>query len=447
MKKISFLLSIIFICAAVSIFVSADQPKTKIIDVVKIDNYIINPVIAKIISNSIQKAEKKKSICVVLQLDTPGGLLESTRSIVKDILNSKTPVIVYISPSGSRAGSAGVFITYASHIAAMAPSTNIGAAHPVGIGLTPKLPKKEGLESKDKKEKSADIMSEKIINDTVAWIKSIAQSRNRNIKWAEDAVRKSISVTENEALKKGIVEIIAVDLEDLVKKLNGRRVKTIYETITLDTKDASLNFITPTRQERILNSIAHPFVAYILLLLGIMGLIFEFTSPGFGFPGIAGLICLLAAFFAFQLLPVNYLGIVLIILAFVLFVAEALTPTFGLLTLGGLASLTFGSLLLVKTPYPFFHISLTYIIPIVLAVGGISIFLTSKAIKTHRKKVMTGKEGLINSEATTITKLNPEGKVFCHGEIWGACSLDNKKIDKKQKVKVVEIKGLRLIVK
>ncbi|MBL7131364.1 MAG: nodulation protein NfeD [Candidatus Omnitrophica bacterium] len=446
MKKISFFLSIIFICSAISIFVSADQPKAKIIDVIKIDNYIINPVIAKIISNSIQKAEEKKSICVVLQLDTPGGLLESTRNIVKDILNSKTPVVVYISPSGSRAGSAGVFITYASHIAAMAPSTNIGAAHPVGIGFTPKLPKKEGMESKEREEKPTDIMSDKIINDTVAWIKSIAESRNRNIKWAEDAVRKSVSITEVEALKKKVIEIIAVDLEDLVKKLNGRRVKTIYETITLDTKDASLNFIVPSRQERILNSIAHPFVAYILLMLGIMGLIFEFTSPGIGFPGIAGLICLLVAFFAFQLFPVNYLGIVLIILAFVLFIAEALTPTFGLLILGGLASLIFGSLLLMKTPHPFFHVSLTYILPVVLATAGISVFLIGNAIKTHRKKVMTGKEGLLNCEATTITKLNPEGKVFCHGEIWNASSLDNKKIDKKQKVKVVEIKGLKLIV-
>jgi len=445
MKKICFILSIIFTCCF--IVTSAFTQESKIIDVVKIDNYIINPVIAKFISNAIKGAEEKESICMIIQLDTPGGLLESTRNIVKDILNSKIPVIVYISPSGSRAGSAGVFITYASHFSAMAPSTNIGAAHPVGVGFSPKPPKKEGLESKGKKEESADIMNEKIMNDTVAWIRTIAKSRKRNVKWAEDAVRKSISATEDEALKNGIIEIIATDLDDLIKKLNGRQIKTIYETVVLNTEDVSLNFIEPSRQERILNSIAHPFVAYILLMLGIMGLIFEFTSPGIGFPGVAGLICLLLAFFAFQLFPVNYLGVVLIILAFVLFIAEAFTLTFGLLTLGGLVSLTFGSLLLMKTPYPFFHISLTYIIPIILATAGISIFLVSNAIKTHRKKVITGKEGLINSEATTITKLNPEGKAFCHGEIWNASSLDNERIEKKQKVKVVKVKGLKLFVK
>ena len=263
----------------------------------------------------------------------------------------------------------------------------------------------------------------------------------------QDAVKKSVSVTEKEALKKGIIEIIAVDLDDLVKKINGRRIKTIEETITLNTKNTSLNFLTLSRQERILNSIAHPFVAYILLLLGTMGLIFEFTSPGVGFPGVAGLICLLLAFFALQLLPVNYLGVVFIMLSFILFIAEALTPTFGLLTLGGLASLIFGSLLLMKSSYPLFQISLVYILPVAFATAGISVFLISTAIKTHRKKVITGKEGLLNTEATTITKLNPEGKVFCHGEIWNACSLDNKKIDKNQKVSIVKIEGLKLTIK
>jgi membrane-bound serine protease (ClpP class) len=446
MKKtyVILILSIVLICFSLAISGSAKESDSKTIDVIKIDNYIINPVIAKFISTAIKNAQEKESVCVVIQLDTPGGLLESTRNIVKDILNSKIPIIVYIAPSGSRAGSAGVFITYASHLAAMAPSTNIGAAHPVGVGFSPKPPAKQDAKSSGKN--PADVMAEKVINDTVAWIKSIAKSRNRNVKWAEDAVRKSISATENEALREGVIELIAKDLNDLKEKIDNHKLKTKYGTIILETKNASFNFISPSRQELILNAIAHPFVAYILLILGVMGLIFEFTSPGIGFPGVAGFICLLLAFFAFQLFPVNYLGVVLIILAFVLFVAEAFTPTFGLLALGGLVCLGLGSLLLMKTPYPFFRVSVTYIIPIALTAAGISVFLVGNTIKTHRRKVMTGKEGLINTQATTITRLKPKGKVFCHGEIWNAVSADNKKIDKNQKVKVVKVVGLELIV-
>jgi len=443
MKKILFILisAILFTCLN---SVGNGKAAEETIDVVVIDNYNINPVIANFIIEAIDKANQKQSACLIIQLDTPGGLLEATRDIVKSILNSDIPIIVYIAPSGSRAGSAGVFITYASHIAAMAPSTNIGAAHPVGVGIAPPSPKKL---TKETDEQESDIMSEKIINDTLAWIAGIAKYRDRNVDWAKEAVAKSVSITEDEALKKNVINLIAKDLDTLISKLNNYRVKVEDKTIILKTKDAKLNFITPTAQQRILNSIAHPFVAYILMLLGIMGLIFEFTHPGIGFPGIAGFICLLLALFAFQLFPVNYLGFIFIILSIVLFIAEAFTPTFGLLTLGGLICLAMGSLMLMKTSDPLLIAPLRLIIPAALTTAGIVVFLVYNAVKSHRKKVITGKEGLIGLEAKTITKLRPQGKVFCHGEIWNAISQNEKTIGKNQKVKVVKVKHLTLIVK
>jgi membrane-bound serine protease (ClpP class) len=436
------IIAILFLCLN---FNSEAKTAEKIIDVVTIDNYTINPVIANFIIKAIDKANENKSICLIIQLDTPGGLLEATRNIVKSILNSKVPIVVYIAPSGSRAGSAGVFITYASHIAAMAPSTNIGAAHPVGVGVTPSAPKKELTKEEDKEE--TDIMSKKIINDTVAWITAIAKYRGRNIKWAKKAVTESVSITEDEALKRKVINLIAEDLNELILKLDNYKIKSKDEIILLKTKNATLNFIYPSTQQKILNSIAHPFVAYILMLLGIMGLIFEFTHPGIGFPGIAGFICLLLALFAFQLFPVNYLGFIFIILAIVLFIAEAFTPTFGLLTLGGLVSLTLGSLMLMKVSDPFLFAPLRLIIPAALTTAAIVVFLVWTAAKSHRKKVITGKEGLIGEEAETLTKLNPYGKVFCHGEIWNAVSENKKTISKNETVKIVEVKRLTLIVK
>ncbi|MBL7198005.1 MAG: nodulation protein NfeD [Candidatus Omnitrophica bacterium] len=419
-----------------------DKIKDSRIDVVKIDNYIINPVTTKFICDAIDESTKNRSICLIIELDTPGGLLESTRTIVKKILNSEVPIVTYISPSGSRAGSAGVFITYASHIAAMAPSTNIGAAHPIGIGFTPTMEKKE----KDKKGESKDVLSEKIMSDLLAWIEGIAKTRKRNVRWVKKAVTESASATETEAVKQNIVDFLAIDLEELINKIDGMKVETKYGKRIIHAKDARINFLELSNREKILNTIAHPNIAYILMMLGIIGLIFEFSHPGIGFPGIAGLICILLAFYSFQLMPINYVGLLLIILAVVLLIAEALTPTFGLLTLGGIVSFVFGSLMLIKSPYPFLKISLHVIIPVIASIAAITIFLVANAVKVHRKKVSTGKEGLIDATATAMTKINKKGRVFLHGEIWTAYNTKKETIKKGDEVKVIKVEGLKLYI-
>ena len=444
-KIIAFLFFILlglFILLFNNTIAAQEQLPPSRIDVVKIDNYIINPVTTKFISESIDKAASNNAECLIIELDTPGGLLESTRDVVKAILNSKIPIVTYISPSGSRAGSAGVFITFASHIAAMAPSTNIGAAHPVGIGFTPDMEK----QNKDTKEETKDVMSEKIMNDLLAWAEGIAKTNNRNVDWIKKAVTESASVTEKEAIKKDIIDLIAVDLDDLIEKLDQRKVQTKYAETTLQTKNAQINFVELSTQEKILNTIAHPNVAYILMMLGVIGLIFEFSHPGIGFPGIAGLICLLLAFYSFQLLPINYAGLALIILAVILFIAEAFTPTFGLLTLGGIVSFVFGSIMLIKSPYPFLKISLNVIIPAVATMAAITLFLVANTIKVHRKRVTTGKEGLIGQTAIAKTRIKKKGRVFLHGEIWTAYNTKKAVIKKGNEVNVVSVEGLKLFV-
>ena len=441
MKKIIRILSVaVFIFGYAGLCLNAASNQ---IDVVKIDNYIINPVTVKFISEAISNAAKDKAPCLIIELDTPGGLLESTRDIVKEILNSEIPIVTYIAPSGSRAGSAGVFITYASHIAAMAPSTNIGAAHPIGIGFNPTVPKQnQKITPEDQ-----DILSDKIMNDLLAWAEGIAQQRNRNVKWVKKAVTESVSVTDAEAVKQNIVNFVAVDINDLLNKIDGMTVETKNGPKTISIKGTTLNYVNLSGQDKILNTIADPNISYILMLLGIIGIIFEFSTPGIGFPGIAGFICMLLALYSFQVLPINYAGVILVILAFVLFVAEALTPGFGLLALGGIVSFILGSLMLFKSPYPFLKVSLSIIIPAVVAVSAITIFFITKAIETHRSKIKTGKEGLIGETAVALDDFDKKGKVFCHGEIWAAYNINADTIKKDQEVTVVRVEGLRLYIK
>lgn len=456
LKKI-LITSLFVFCSSLSSFAKSQ------VDVITIDNYIINPIVNEYVSKAIKDAEENNSECLVIQLDTPGGLLESTRQIVKNIMNSKVPIVVYISPSGSRAGSAGVFITLASNIAAMAPSTNIGAAHPVNIGQKEitwpeavkelaKSIREKGQKDKSKKEEkdqaekdSEEPMSDKIMNDTIAWVTAIAKKRGRNAEWAKDAVEKSVSITDEEALKENVIDLIAQGLDDLLEKIDGREIDFNGKKITLNTKDAGINFIDLTNRQKILNILINPTIAYVLMMLGFYGLLFEFTHPGIGFPGIAGFICIILAFYAFQAISVNYAGMILIILGLILFIAEALTPaTFGLLTLGGAVSMFFGSLMLIGEPAYFYKLSLNIVVPFIVTTGGVTLFLVSRVVKAHKGKITSGKEGLIGSEAEAITNLNPEGKVFCHGEIWNAeCS---EGVKKKDKLIVKEVKGLKLIV-
>lgn len=455
MKKIFLIILSLLSIAALAV---ADEP---VVDVVTINNYIINPVSAKYISNAIDSAEANRRECLVIQLDTPGGLLESTRDIVKRMMNSQIPVVVYIAPAGSRAGSAGVFITLASHIAVMAPSTNIGAAHPVEIQKQERettwpeavkeyfryLREKASGRTIEEKEKTSgeDAMKDKILNDTLAWVSTIAKTRAKNVEWARAAVSESISATEEEAAKEGVIDFIAKDYDELLRKLDGRALTIQDATVTLKTKGARLNFIELNLSQQILNSIINPNIAYILLMLGFYGLLYEITHPGFGFPGIAGIICLILAFYAFQTLPTNYAGIALIVLAFILFFAEIKVQSFGMLALGGIASLALGSLILMNTQSAVMQVSANVILPVVLTSIGIVAFLAIIVAKTHLKKSYSGKEGMLGEVGSAQTDIALTGKVFVHGEIWNAASREA--IKKGDQIIVVGIEEMKLLVK
>ena len=393
-------------------------------------NGVINPITSQYVVSGIEDAEAEEAECLILQLDTPGGLDTSMRDIIRKMLNSTIPIIVYVSPPGGRAASAGVFITLASNIAAMAPGTNIGAAHPVVMGG----------------EEIDEEMKAKMENDAAAYIKTIAEKRGRNAEWAEKAVRESVSITEQEAIEIGVIEFIANDVGELIEIINGVRVTTASETRVLKTKDAEIIPVKMTFKDLFLHSLTNPNVAYILLFLGIYGILGEFSNPGSFFPGIVGGISLILAFVAFQSIPINYGGFILITFGIVLFILEIYTPTFGVLTAGGVTSLILGSFMLSKATAPFLRISLGLIISMSLATAAFFVFALSKGIKIQWKKPVTGREGLLGKVGIAKTNLTPEGTIFVHGERWQA-STEGEKIKEGEEVKVLEIKGLNLIVK
>ncbi|MFH1378689.1 MAG: nodulation protein NfeD [bacterium] len=428
---------------------------------IRLEDDVINPITAAYIIDTIEKAEDESAQCVVIQLDTPGGLLNATRAIVKKILNAKVPVIVYVSPSGSRAASAGVFITMSAHVAAMAPSTNIGAAHPVNIsGDAPQQKNKmkqllEKIIDKKSREKSDDdpeektvpqqdsVLADKITNDTVAWIKSIANARGRNEQWGEQAVRESISITEHEALQNNVIDMVAVNVTELLNAVDGRELQLSDDSsVILNTRDALVKEISMNFRQRLLNVLANPNLAYILMILGFYGLLYEFTHPGIGFPGIAGLIALILAFYSMQTLPTNYAGVALIGLAVLLFIAEVWVPSFGLLTLGGIAAMVLGSLILFDTPADYMRVSLNIIIPLVLTTAAITFFLVRLVVASQFKKSITGVEGLIGSIGEAYGVIKGKGKVHIQGEIWDAVT--DEYIEDKEKIKVIDVKGLIL---
>jgi membrane-bound serine protease (ClpP class) len=391
----------------------------------------INPAASDYIQYGIDQAVKHNSECLVLRLNTPGGLLESTRTIVSDILQSPVPVVVYVSPPGSRSASAGVFITLAAHIAAMAPGTNIGAAHPVSL-----------------QSQMDSVMTEKVTNDAAAFIRTISEKRNRNVKWAEDAVRKSISITETEALKDNVIDLIANDMNDLLVKINGKGIQTVSGSVVLNTKNAELVYVDMSFQQKLLSILSDPNIAYILLMLGIYGLLFELYSPGLIFPGVVGVISLLLAFYSMQTLPINYAGLALIIFAVILFVLEIKIVSHGLLTIGGIISLILGSVMLIKTDSGFDIVGVSWkvILLFVLLTVTFFVFAIGLGIKAQRRKAATGQEGLINETGEAITDLKPYGAIKVHGEIWKAESMDET-ILKGSKVVVTAISDLKLQVK
>jgi membrane-bound serine protease (ClpP class) len=397
---------------------------------------IINPATAKFITESIDEATQQGGQCLIVQLDTPGGLMESMRIIVKKELSSTIPIIVYVAPSGARSASAGVFITMAANIAVMAPGTHIGAAHPVLGGAPAPL----GGEQKVDK-----TMMEKIINDTVSYIKSIAKTRGRNADWAEKAVVKSVSITDEEAVKLNVVDFIAPDTQTLLAKIDGRVVKLDGITRTLHTKGIKPQPIQMSWRDRLLDIISNPTIAYILLMLGIYGIFFELTSPGAILPGVVGGIFLILGFYALQMLPVNYAGLALIFFGIILFIAEIKVVSHGLLAVGGVISLLLGSVMLFRSPEEYMRVSFSVIIPAVLVSAAFFIFAVAKAVKARIRRPTTGMEGLVGEVGIVSSLISPEGKISIHGEFWNA--IGDQPIEKGEKVQVVGVTQLKLKVK
>jgi membrane-bound serine protease (ClpP class) len=419
--------------ASILLFAALLGPLSASAEVVKIKvDAPIHPVTSEYVVKSLAKADRDGADLVILTLDTPGGLDTSMREIIRSIVNARTPVAAFVGPSGSRAASAGFLIALACDVFAMAPGTSTGAAHPVGVSYTG--------QSMDK------TMEEKVVNDAAAYARTIAEKRGRNIKMSEDAVRKSLSYTEQEALDGGVIDLIVGTEEELVARLDGRAVKRFDGTgQTLALAGKPVVERPMTFRQRFLLTIANPNLAYILLMIGLLGLYFEFSHPGAILPGVLGGISLLVAVFAFQILPINYVGLGLILLAGILFVLEVKVQSFGMLAVGGIAAMIIGSLMLVKAPIAELRPSLRFVLPIVLGVSLIVLLLLTLVVRAHARRPFSGREGMIGETGTARTDLSPSGKVFVHGEIWEAEA--GEPIRAGEKVKVIEVlEGLKIKV-
>ena len=398
------------------------------VDLIVIDGSI-NPAVDDFIGESITRAKAGGAQALVIQLDTPGGHLSSTQTIVKKILGAAVPVMVYVAPTGAGAGSAGVFITLAAHIAAMAPGTNIGAAHPVAGG---------GQEIKG-------AMGEKIENFAASFAETIAQQRGRNAEWAIQAVRKSVSITEKEALKKNVIDVIARDIDDLLKQADGRKVDLDGHPATLALKDVRIERHEMSLKQKILNALADPNIVYLLMMAGILGLYMEFSHPGVVFPGVAGGICLLLALAGLQILPINYAGLALIVLGIGLLIGEAFAPSFGVLGIGGIISLTLGSFFLFDTEGSDLIIDRSIIFTSVGTLGTFVLAISYLVFRSQKSKPTMGMQGLVGEVGEVRGKLGPTGKIFVHGEYWNAQA--DGEIDVGEKVEVVGYEGMSLKVK
>ncbi len=385
----------------------------------------IGPATATFLTRGLDRAEDRGSALVIVRLDTPGGLGSSMRTMVKAILNSPVPVVVYVSPQGAGAASAGVMVTVAAHVAAMAPGTNIGAAHPVTVG------------GKDMQK----TMTEKVVNDMASYGRGIAQQKGRNAEWVEKAIRESVSITADEAVKKNVVDLVAKDIDELLKLLEGREITLPEGKIILKTAGLAKNHYRPGVRDRILKTISDPNIAYILMMIGLAGLYFELSHPGAIFPGVVGAISLILAFYSFQTLPVNYAGLLLIVLAIILFIAEIKVQSYGALSLGGLISLTLGSIMLFED----LKVSLKLMAPTVLLVGGFFVIVSTLAFRAYRTQPRSGMDGLIGEIGLVKEDIDPEGLIFVHGEYWRATA--GEKIEADEKVEVAGADGLILRVK
>lgn len=423
--RILFLIAMVVV-ALIALAAQAASPEIVVLNV----KGTVNPILADYIRRGIEKAEQDNAVAFIIQMDTPGGLDSAMRDIVQAILSAKVPVVVYVSPSGARAASAGTFITLSAHIAVMAPNTTIGAASPVAIGGQ-EIPNTE---------------QQKIINDAAAYIRSLAETHGRNAEWAEKAVREAASVNEQEALQLKVVDLVAPDLKALIGQLDGRQVTLLGgATVTLHTRDATATTVEMSPGENFLHTIADPNIAYILLSVGLLGIIAEIFSPGLVFPGVAGAICLALAFYALGVLSANIAGVLLIVLAFGLFVAEAFTPGFGALTAGGVAALVIGSLILFKEGPPTMQIDPGLIATITILIVGFVTFAVWRIVKVHRRQATTGREELMGKTAVVKEALKPEGTVFLEGERWSAVS-ESGTVKVGEEVTITRVEGLKLYV-
>ena len=421
----------ILTATAIAIASGAQAANSKI-DVLTVKG-VINPVTANYVNRGINQAEEANAVACVIQLDTPGGLDTSMRDIVKDIVDSEVPVVVYVSPAGARAASAGVFVTMAAHVAAMAPNTNIGAAHPVAIG-------EEG------EAQMSEEMQEKVVNDAAAYIRSIAEAHGRNIEWAEKAVRESVAATEQEALTLNVIDMVANDLDSLISQLDGREVIMLDgRVITLNTQGATPNQNPMSNVEGFLLAISDPNVAVVLLSLAVLGITVEIFNPGLIFPGVFGGICAFLGTYSLGILPIDYAGIALIGLAGGLFVAEFFTASFGIFTAGGIASLVIGLLILFSGRPTLFQPD-PWVIPTIAAViSSITAFIIYRVVRTHRRQPTTGREELKGKIATVRRALTPEGTVFYKGELWTAI-LDEGEAQPGEEVIITKTEGLKVYV-
>ena len=390
---------------------------------------VINPVSAEYLNDALTSAQESKAQALIIRLNTPGGLDTSMRLIIKDITGATIPVVVYVSPSSGRAASAGVFITMAAHVATMAPGTNIGAAHPVAMG---------GGEMDN-------TMKEKVENDSVAYIKSIAEQRGRNVAWAEDAVRKSVSVTEREALKLKVIDLVADDMPGLLKQLDGRTISLPSGPTVLHTANAAVHEFPMGFRLELLKILSDPNIAYLLMTIGTIGIMAELYNPGAILPGIVGAISLILAFYSLQSLPVNYAGVLLFLLGVVFFILEATVTSYGLLAIGGVIAMLLGSMMLIKTDVEFLQISWSVILPVVALTAAFSLFMVGMGVRAMRRRPATGREEMVGLVGIVQTALTPHGQLAVHGELWEAIS--DRPLQPGDKAEVVRVEGLRLYVK
>jgi len=424
-RRILLVLIGLMLAASIAMQVQAASPR---IDVLTVKG-TINPVLVDYIERGIEQAEDTGAIAVIIEMDTPGGLDTAMREIIQKIVNARIPVAVYVSPSGARAASAGLYITLSAHIAVMAPNTATGAATPIALG-----------------EEISDEMQAKIINDAVAYIRSLAESHGRNADWAERAVREGVSVTETEALDLNVIDMVAADLDTLVAQLDGRQVTMLDErVVTLNTQGANINHSGMSGIESFLYTIADPNIAYLLLSLASLGIMVEIFNPGLIFPGIVGAICGILAFYALGQLPVNIAGVLLIILAFGLFIGEVLTTSFGLFTMGGITSLVMGSLILFQGASPVFRVDPWLIAIVTIIIAALFAFVVQRVVRVHRRQAKTGREELVGKTAVVKVALDPEGTVFYKGERWTALS-EQGRVEPGEEVIITKVDSLTLYV-